>query len=82
MISLVILGLMALTGAGVAWVASEDNQNEETCYYDSYTDQSNPLVDITKRRDYDEGSRTLTETVTTTKVYPDIEPYHLIKEEM
>jgi hypothetical protein len=82
MISLVILGLMALTGAGVAWAASEDNHNEEIGYHDSYPDQSNPLVDITKRTDYDEVSRTLTETVTTTKVYPDVELYHLIEEDM
>ena len=80
MITLVILGLMALTGAGVAWVVNEDTDNEKIHYHEPYPDQRQPRVDITKQRDYDEGARTLTETVTTTRVFPNIEPYDIHEE--
>jgi len=81
-INLIILGLMALTGAAAAWVAKDDDSPTENVRYpEHYSTQPRSRLDIEKYREYDEGARTLTETMTTTKVFPDVDPWELDEEE-
>ena len=82
MITLVILGLMALTGVAAAWVTIDDDSPTEADHCpEHYSTQPKSRVDIEKYREYDEGARTLTETVTTMKVFPYVDPWDLDEED-
>ncbi|MCW4002637.1 MAG: hypothetical protein NWE95_01820 [Candidatus Bathyarchaeota archaeon] len=78
MIDLIILALFALTGAGCAWVAKEDDSpTEKMNTSEQEFVQPKSGLSVEKHREYDAGRRTLTETMTTTKVFPDVDPEDL-----
>jgi len=77
----------ALTGAGMWWVTKEDDPSSDrplhSSDYDLYHNATRPRprVNMEKYSEYNEGARTLTETMTTTKVFPDVDPWDLDEED-
>ena len=82
MVILMIMAAIALAGAAIGWATRDDDSATETTYdQEYYQAQPESTVQIEKHREYDEDTRTLTETVTTRKVFQDIDPWELDEEE-
>ena len=81
MIILAIVALIAGAGLAAGWAERNNDPAEDMSNHEHDQIQPEPKVSIEKHREYDEDTRTLTETVTTRKVFPDIDPWELDEEE-
>jgi hypothetical protein len=76
-VELVLLAAAGAFAALAKWLSGDDEEPEENQKNVPQRDTTHPRVSVEKRRDYDEDTKTLTETVTTTKVFPDVDPRDL-----